>query len=97
MNAADTLRLPSAHMSEVRARFGVQSLAMFGSTARSQTGPESDLDVLVEFAGRPTFDNYTGLKLFLEQLFGVSVDLAIQSDLRPEMRSRIAAEALTVT
>jgi len=96
MNANDALQLLSKHMPEIRRRFGAQSLAIFGSVARNEARSESDLDVLVEFTGRSTFESYTGLKLYLEELFGISVDLAIESDLRREIRSRIGEEAITV-
>lgn len=97
MNATDALQLLSKQMQVVRERFGVRSLAIFGSVARNEAKAGSDLDVLVEFADRPTFDNYMGLKLYLEELFGVSVDLAIPSDLRPALRPRIEQEALRVS
>ncbi|HQU45608.1 MAG TPA: nucleotidyltransferase family protein [Pirellulales bacterium] len=96
MNAKDALQLLSKHMPEIRQRFGAQSLAIFGSVARNEARPGSDVDVLVEFDGRPTFDNYMGLKLYLEELFGVPVDLAIPSDLREKLRPRIEQEALHV-
>ncbi|MBI2939097.1 MAG: metallopeptidase family protein, partial [Chloroflexi bacterium] len=57
--------------------FGVKSLALFGSVARDEAGPESDVDVLVEFDGPPTFDQYIGLKLYLEDLLGAHVDLPV--------------------
>lgn len=83
-------------MPEIRDKFAVRSLAIFGSVARDEARSDSDVDVLVEFSGRPTFDNYMGLKLYLEELFGTSVDLAIPSDLRPALRPRIEQEALRV-
>ncbi len=73
-------------MPEIRRRFGVRELAIFGSVARNEARTDSDVDVLVEFAERPTFDNYMGLKLHLEELFSAGVDLAIRSDLRPSLR-----------
>lgn len=85
------------HMPEIRQKFAARSLAIFGSVARNEASAGSDLDVLVEFEGRPTFDNYMGLKLYLEELFGVTVDLAIPSDLRPALRPRIEQEALHVS
>jgi predicted nucleotidyltransferase len=96
-SAAPLRELLSEHMPEIRRRFEAQSLAVFGSVARNESRADSDLDVLVEFAGRPTFDNYMGLKLYLEELFGVAVDLAIPSDLRPALRPRIEQEALRVS
>ena len=97
MNAQDALQRLSEKMPDIRQRFAVRLLAIFGSVARNEAGSESDLDVLVEFVGRPTFHNYMGLKLFLEELFGVSVDLAIPSDLRAALRPRIEKEALRVS
>lgn len=90
-------RLLSEHLPEIRQKFGIESLAIFGSVATNETHPGSDVDVLVEFIGRPTFDNYMGLKLYLEELFGVSVDLAIPSDLRPALRPGIEGEAVHVS
>jgi len=96
MNVHETIELLSARMPEIRRRFGVRELAIFGSVARNETRPGSDVDVLVDFADRPTFDNYMGLKLHLEELFAAKVDLAIRSDLRPSLRPRIEQEVVHV-
>jgi hypothetical protein len=48
---------------------GARRLGLFGSTARDEAGPTSDLDFVVELDER-TFDRYMDLKLFLEELFG---------------------------
>lgn len=96
MTVQETIELLSSRMPEIRRRFGVRELAIFGSVARNQARPGSDVDVLVEFADRPTFDNYMGLKLHLEELFAASVDLAIRSDLRPSLRPRIEQESVHV-
>jgi predicted nucleotidyltransferase len=96
MTADEIVGLLSPRMPAVRQRFGVRDLAIFGSVVRNEARSDSDVDVLVTFAGRPTFDNFMGLKLNLEELFGTSVDLAIRSDLRPALRPRIEREALYV-
>ena len=96
MNAQEAVNLLSAQLPDLRRRFGVRELAIFGSVARNEAVVGSDVDVLVEFAARPTFDNYMGLKLQLEQLFATNVDLAIRSDLRPSLRPRIEREAVHV-
>jgi uncharacterized protein len=96
VNVQETVQLLSERMPEIRQRFGVRELAIFGSVARNEARADSDVDVLVEFAERPTFDNYMGLKLHLEELFAAGVDLAIRSDLRPSLRPRIEQEAVRV-
>lgn len=97
ISADDALKILSPRMDEIRRLFAVRELSLFGSVARNQARPDSDVDFLVTFAGRPTFDNYMGLKLYLEDLFGVSVDLAIRSDLRESLRSRVEREAVDVS
>ena len=68
LSAADTRARISAVREEILA-FGVQRLALFGSVLRSEAGPDSDVDFLVEFAqGQKSFDRFMGLAEFLETL-----------------------------
>lgn len=95
MRREDVLRILGAHRAEIET-FGVRSLAIFGSVARDEAGPESDVDVLVEFGRPPSFDQYMGLKIFLEDLLGAAVDLATVKSLKPRVRPRIEREAIRV-
>ncbi len=56
-------------------RMGVKTLAVFGSVARDEARPDSDIDILVGFQGLATFNGYMDLKFFLEDLLGRPVDL----------------------
>lgn len=85
-----------AEKSERLKTYGVKSLAVFGSVARGESGPRSDIDFLVEFTPPPTFSRYMGLKLFLEDLFGRRVDLSTRKSLRRELRRRIEQDAIRV-
>jgi len=96
MRREQALRLLSNHMEEVRQRFGVESLALFGSVARDQAGPESDLDILVAFATTPGFFGFLDLKEYLEKLLGRPVDLVTNNALKKQLRERILREALHV-
>lgn len=96
-NTRAALEVLSEHLPELRSKFSVRSLRIFGSVARNEANNESDIDVLVEFSEKPTFDHYMGLKLYLEQVLEATVDLVIASDLRPALRPRIEQEALYVT
>ena len=64
MNRADTLAILGQHKDEMRRRFGVRRLALFGSHARDQAHAGSDIDVLVEFDGPATSARYFGLQFF---------------------------------
>lgn len=55
------------------AKFGVKSLALFGSVARGEAGPDSDVDILLEFEGRATFDGYMNTKYYKDRALSGTV------------------------
>jgi len=75
---------------------GVASLTVFGSVARNQAKPNSDVDFVVEFTGVPTFDRYMRLKFFLEDLLKCHVDLTTNPSIRPELRPSVEQDARRV-
>jgi uncharacterized protein len=81
----------------VQSRFRIKSLFLFGSVARNEATQESDLDFVVNFDGTITFDRYMDFKIFLEDLFGKKIDLAIEDTLKPQIRQKILEEAIDVT
>ena len=52
-------------------KLGVKSLALFGSIARNEATSTSDVDILVEFEGRATFDRFMDIKYYLEEILAV--------------------------
>lgn len=96
MNRTETLALLSQHRPEMQRRFGMRSLALFGSRAREQSHVNSDIDLLVEFDGPATSARYFGLQFFLEDLLGSPVDLVTQQALRPQLRSFVERDAIHV-
>jgi predicted nucleotidyltransferase len=80
----------------LRLKYGLKSLAVFGSMARGDDNEKSDLDILVTFEGTATFDRFMDLKLYLEDTFGRSVDLGTPDTLRPEMRAEVEQELIHV-
>ena len=78
------------------AELGVSSLSLFGSVARGDATEASDIDLLVSFDGRATYDRYMDLKLFLEDLLGRRVDLVTEKALREEVRPYVEQELLRV-
>lgn len=87
------------HMPELRERYGVTSLGVFGSYVRGGQKKRSDLDVLVEFDGRPMgLLKYIKLENYLSDLLGVKVDLVERSSLarKPAIGQRILEEVRSV-
>jgi predicted nucleotidyltransferase len=96
MNRAKILGSLSRNIDQIEGRFSVKALSLFGSAARDELRKGSAIDVLVEFAGAPTFDRYMDLKLFLEGLFGASVDLVTVGAVTPRMRLVIERNLINV-
>ncbi len=69
-------------------RYGVKSLALFGSAARDKIRKRSDVDVLVQF-DRSTWANYIGLKFYLEDLLEREVDLVTPKALKPAIKPSV--------
>lgn len=75
-------------------KFGVNSLYLFGSVARDEETESSDVDVLVVFHGKSTFDRYMDLKFYLEELFKRKVDLVTEAGLRPELKQYVQEDLI---
>ncbi len=96
MSREETIKLLSEHGPEIRERFGVKRLAIFGSTARDEARDDSDVDVMVEFMGRATFAGFMDLKFFLEDLLQRNVDLVTHDAIRPRTRPSIERDLVDV-
>lgn len=84
--------LASARL-ELNERFTVQRIGVFGSFARGEARPDSDVDIIVEL-GEPTFDHYMDLKFYLEEILQHPVDLVLVDTVKPRLRPVIEREAV---
>jgi predicted nucleotidyltransferase len=76
------------------ARHGANRIRIFGSVARGEAGPKSDVDFLVDLEpGRSLFD-LGGLLMDLQDLLGCKVDVVTEKGLRPRIRDRVLREAV---
>ena len=94
MECQDAIRRIKEKLPEFKRDYGVAALAVFGSTARGQASPSSDVDILVDFITPPKFRQFMRLKFALEELLGGPVDLVDRAALRPQWRAVIEEEAL---
>lgn len=80
---------------ELRDRYGVMSLGIFGSYVRGEQTPDSDLDILVEFDERPlTLLQFIALEYELSNRLQMKVDLVEKSILKPTLGQRILQEVV---
>jgi len=77
----------------VAASHGAHNVRLFGSIARGEDHPESDLDLLVEMDSDRSLLDLVGLGQDLEELLDCKVDVLTDGSLHPALRERILAEA----
>ena len=77
----------------VAARHGALNVRVFGSVARGEAGPDSDVDLLIDEAPEVTPWFPGGLIVDLEDLLGRRVDVVWADSIRPELRERILRDA----
>jgi predicted nucleotidyltransferase len=95
MRRDEALRLLAEHRAELDG-MGVKSLALFGSVARDEAGPESDIDVLVDIRRPMGLFGFSAIHLRLEEIFGCRVDLVTEAGMRPRYYERIVRDLVHV-
>ena len=95
MTIAPGIILAETQLAEICRRYEVRELAVFGSAARGEMRPDSDLDLLVDFfpGARIGLIELSALMRELAQLAGRRVDLAVKPALKPLIRPGVLAEA----
>ncbi|MEO5356130.1 MAG: nucleotidyltransferase family protein [Nitrospirae bacterium YQR-1] len=76
--------------------YGVMRVGIFGSFARGQERPDSDIDVLVEFSSRKTFFDIVGIEQELSETLGIKVDLLTDKAVNPYIADRIKKELVVI-
>jgi predicted nucleotidyltransferase len=79
------------------ASLGVRSLDLFGSVARGDAGPASDVDLLVDFDRPIGLFHFFRVQRRLEEILGCKVDLVMRDAVKRQLRDRIFAEAVRAT
>lgn len=79
------------------ATLGVRSLDLFGSVARGEAGPSSDVDLLVDFDKPIGLFHFFRVQRRLEEILGCRVDLVMRDAVKRQLRDRIFAEAVRAT
>src|SRR5438128_141629 len=95
MNRDDAIDVLRRHADTLRAR-GVRHAALFGSLARGDAHPDSDIDIMVELDPDHHIDvfAYVGLKQYITELFGGRADVVNRDGLKPYVRGSAIADAI---
>lgn len=82
------------HKAELKEKYGVCEIGLFGSYVRGEERRRSDVDILVEFDTVPGLLKFLELEEYLSRLLGVRVDLVHRAPIRKELRERILSEVV---
>ena len=95
MNGQDAIIILRQNADALRAR-GVLHAALFGSRARGDARPDSDIDIMIELDPEAPLDvfAYAGLKRYIAELFNGPVDVVNKDALKPSLRKPVAADAV---
>ena len=96
MNRDEALAVLTKLKPQLQKQFGVSELALFGSAARDELRPDSDIDVLVKFDAVASSARYFGVQFAIEDAMGMPVDLVTENALRRELRPYVERERIRV-
>ena len=96
MTKEEILTILQACSEEILEKFKAEPKGIFGSFARGDHRPESDLDILVEFHNGATLLDLARLSNFLEDRLGIKIDIASQRAIRREYRESIYEDLISI-
>jgi predicted nucleotidyltransferase len=88
--------LNSARLQRTLAKLGARNIRVFGSVARGDDGPESDIDLLVDIEPDVGLFTLGRMRSEAERILGMTVDVVPANSLKPDVAERLLAEAITL-
>ncbi len=95
MQRDQVIAILHAHQAELQ-QLGVRSLELFGSVARNEASPTSDVDLLAEFKQPIGLFRFAEIRLYLEDILQCPVDLGTREALKEHLREPVLQEVLRV-
>lgn len=94
MVTMETLKARREEILTLARQWGAHDVRVFGSVARGDAVPQSDVDFLVHFEPERSLLEHGGLLMDLQDLFGCEVDVVDDDAMRPRFRERVLKEAV---
>lgn len=96
MDLLATIRTHREEILRIAGEHGASEIRIFGSAARGESGPASDIDVLVTLEPGRSLLDVIAIKQDLEDLLGRPVDVVTEASISPYIRSQVIGEAIAV-
>lgn len=94
MSLDELLKVKRQEILRLAAKHGADHIRVFGSVARGEARPDSDIDLLVDLAPGRSLMDHAALILDLQRLLGCRVDVVTERGLRERVRQKVLAEAI---
>jgi predicted nucleotidyltransferase len=97
MTRSEAISQLMKHADAIKA-MGATSLYLFGSTARDEAKPESDLDLFIDYDPESQFSllDLAGIKVFLDEELGIETDVTTRGGLHPMLKEKIERSAIRI-
>jgi predicted nucleotidyltransferase len=89
-------KILKAHKEELKEKYTVKEIGIFGSYVKGQQKRKSDVDILIEFEEVPDLLKFIELERYLQKLLGHKVDLVRKQALRAELKDAILLETVMI-
>lgn len=96
MVTMETLKAKREDILSLARQWGAHDVRVFGSVARGDAGPQSDVDFLVRFQDGRSLLDHGGLLMDLQDLLSCEVDVVSEGGMRPRFRDRVMKEAIAL-
>ena len=93
MGVKDILKSKREDILRIAAKYGASNVRVFGSVSRGEAGPESDLDLLIDFEPGRSLLDHVALLQDLEDILSLKVDVVNEKALHHCIRDRVLREA----
>ena len=96
MSISNTIKSRREEILNIAKKFGAKNVRVFGSVARGEEGPESDIDIIVEMKQGSSLLDIIAIKQDIEELLGRKVDVVTEASISPYIRNEVLREAVTL-
>ena len=90
----EILSILSQNLPFMQEQLDVSRIGLFGSYARNEASPDSDIDILIEFKNKSTLNNFMGVQTLLEGKLKHNIDLATNKAIKPQLRPYIEQDLI---
>ena len=96
MSVSNTIKSRREDILDITTKYGAKNVRVFGSMARGEESPDSDLDIIVEMDEGSSLLDIIAIKQDIEDLLGLKVDIVTEASISPYIRETVLKEAVNL-